>query len=228
MTERRASPTDLSAPLTADAVRTIFRTHRAQPPHTLTQRGDHDGNPGWGIAETLREAAVLVPLIDRSEGLHVLLTQRTAHLTAHAGQIAFPGGRLEHSDADAIAAALRETEEEIGLPHQHIEIIGRLDDYLTRTGFRVAPVVGIIRPPFTTRPDPYEVADIFEVPLGFLLDPANRRRNFSEFRGAMRQFWSFPYGERNIWGATAGMIVNLCDVLAPDVQNGSLPAAEAG
>lgn len=216
MTERRASP------LSAENVRSIFRTHRAQPPRTLTQRGDHDGNPGWGISETLRDAAVLVPLIDRVEGLNLLLTQRTAHLAAHAGQIAFPGGRLEQTDADAIAAALRETEEEIGLPRHHIEIVGRLDDYLTRTGFRVAPVVGIVRPPFTTRPDPGEVADIFEVPLAFLLDPANRRRNFSEFRGAMRQFWSFPYGERNIWGATAGMIVNLSDVL-----QGELPAAEA-
>lgn len=222
MTERRASSLDRSTALTADAVRTVFRTHRAQPPRTLAQRGDHDGNPGWGIAETLRDAAVLVPLVDRSEGLHVLLTQRTAHLAAHAGQIAFPGGRLESTDEDAIAAALRETEEEIGLPRQHIEIIGRLDDYLTRTGFRVAPVVGIVRPPFTTRAHPGEVADIFEVPLAFLLDPANRRRNFSEFRGAMRQFWSFPFGERNIWGATAGMIVNLADVLI-----GELPAQEA-
>src|ERR1700757_4336874 len=127
-------------------------------------RGDHDLNPGWTPPSSeVRPAAVLVPLVDRMDGMSVLLTQRTAHLSAHAGQIAFPGGRLEPEDPDAAAAALRETEEEIGLPREHVTLIGRLDTYVTGTGFEITPVVGIVSTPFTLSIDPFEVADVFEV-----------------------------------------------------------------
>jgi 8-oxo-dGTP pyrophosphatase MutT (NUDIX family) len=177
-------------------------------------RGDHDGNPDMPRADKLRPAAVLVPLVERPEGLCVLLTQRTAHLHDHAGQISFPGGRLEPDDPDAIAAALRETEEEIGLARRHVDVIGRLDTYQTRTAYEVTPVVGLVTPPFDLKPDPFEVADIFEVPLSFVLDPKNRERRSREFQGTQRHFWVLPYPDRFIWGATAGMLVNLAEVLA--------------
>src|SRR5271165_5248799 len=131
-------------------------------------RGDHDLNPGMTPPSTaLRPAAVLVPLVDRAEGMTVLLTLRTAHLNAHAGQVAFPGGRIEPEDRDAVAAALRETEEEIGLPREHVSLIGRLDTYVTGTGFEITPIVGIVSTPFSLTVDPYEVAEVFEVPLPF-------------------------------------------------------------
>jgi 8-oxo-dGTP pyrophosphatase MutT (NUDIX family) len=178
-------------------------------------RGDHDGNPGMPMpGEALRPAAVLVPLVERPEGLSVLLTQRTAHLNDHAGQISFPGGRIEADDIDPVAAALRETEEEIGLHRRHVEIVGRLDTYRTRTSYEVTPVVGLVRPPFDLVPDTFEVADIFEVPLTFVLDPRNRERRSRLFQGAERHFWVLPFPERYIWGATAGMLVNLAEVLA--------------
>ncbi len=178
-------------------------------------RGDHDLNPGMTPPSIeLRPAAVLVPLVDRPEGMSVLLTQRSAHLTAHAGQIAFPGGRLEVEDRDATAAALRETEEEIGLPREHVTLIGRLDTYLTGTGFEITPIVGIVSPPFSLTVDPFEVADVFEVPLPFVLDPGNHRRTERVFEEHRRVFFVLPYQNRNIWGATAGMLVNLAEVLA--------------
>ncbi len=178
-------------------------------------RGDHDLNPGMTLPSTaLRPAAVLVPLVDRPEGMSVLLTQRTAHLSAHAGQIAFPGGRLEPEDPDAAAAALRETEEEVGLPREHVSLIGRLDTYVTGTGFEITPVVGIVSTPFTLTVDPFEVADVFEVPLSFVLDPNNHRRTERIFEERRLVFFVLPYEDRNIWGATAGMLVNLAEVLA--------------
>jgi 8-oxo-dGTP pyrophosphatase MutT (NUDIX family) len=161
----------------------------------------------------LRPAAVLVPLVDRPEGVSVLLTQRTAHLHEHAGQVSFPGGRLEADDPDAIAAALRETEEEIGLARRHVEIVGRLDTYRTRTAFEVTPVVGIVKPPFELVPDRFEVADIFEVPLAYALDARNHERHAKIFQGIERHFWVLPYRDRYIWGATAGMLVNLYEAL---------------
>ena len=176
-------------------------------------RGDHQLNPGMMPIAELREAAVLVPLVERDHDFQVLLTQRTEHLAHHAGQIAFPGGRMEPSDADAVATALRETEEEIGLARAHVEPIGTLDRYITRTGFAVTPVVGFVRPPFDLALDPHEVADAFEVPLAFLLDPANRQRHTIEFQGMARYFYAFTYGDRYIWGATAGMLVNLAELL---------------
>ena len=177
-------------------------------------RGDHDLNP-WVSRPSmaLRPAAVLVPLIDHAHGMSVLLTQRTAHLSAHAGQISFPGGRIEEEDADAVAAALRETEEEVGLPADRISVIGRLDTYVTGTGFEITPVVGILAPPIAPTIDPFEVAEAFEVPLAFILDRRNHQRVERESAGRRRCFFVLPYEGRNIWGATAGILVNLAEVL---------------
>jgi 8-oxo-dGTP pyrophosphatase MutT (NUDIX family) len=162
----------------------------------------------------LTPAAVLVPLVDRPDGLTILLTQRTAHLQSHAGQISFPGGRKEPDDADAVATALRETEEEVGLPRQHITVVGQLDNYVTGTGFEVTPIVGIVTPPFPIVIDPFEVAEAFEVPLSYVLDGANHHQVERESAGRRRVFYVLPYEGRNIWGATAGMLVNLAEVLA--------------
>jgi 8-oxo-dGTP pyrophosphatase MutT (NUDIX family) len=178
-------------------------------------RGDHSLTEGEAPPETaLTLASVLVPLVDRPEGLTVLLTQRTAHLAAHAGQVSFPGGRVEPEDSDAIATALRESLEEIGLPADHVETVGRLDTYITGTGFEITPVVGLVRIPLSLTPDPYEVAEIFEVPLDFVLDPNNHERRSREWKGRMRSFFVLPYEDRYIWGATAAMLVNLAEVLA--------------
>jgi 8-oxo-dGTP pyrophosphatase MutT (NUDIX family) len=179
-------------------------------------RGDHDLNPGeTPPSAALRPAAVLVPLIDRSDGMTVLLTQRTAHLSAHAGQISFPGGRIEEQDTDAVAAALRETEEEVGLPRELVSVIGQLDTYITGTGFEITPIVGIVTPSYTLTIDPYEVAEAFEVPLAYILDKRNHNRQKRESAGRTRVFFVLPYEGRNIWGATAGMLVNLAEVLVP-------------
>jgi 8-oxo-dGTP pyrophosphatase MutT (NUDIX family) len=178
-------------------------------------RGDHDLNPGMSPPSTaLRPAAVLVPLVDHAGGMSILLTQRTAHLAAHAGQISFPGGKIEEHDADAVAAALRETEEEVGLTRDRVSVIGRLDTYVTGTGFEIAPVVGIVEPPFQLLIDPFEVAEAFEVPLAFILDRRNHQRIERESAGQRRCFFVLPYEGRNIWGATAGILVNLAEVLA--------------
>lgn len=178
-------------------------------------RGDREVTPDMTPpSAALRPAAVLVPLIERPQGLSVLLTRRTAHLSAHAGQVSFPGGRIEPDDTDAIAAALRETEEEVGLPRDRVTIVGRLDTYLTGTGFEITPVVGFVAAPYPLVIDPYEVAEAFEVPLDYILDPDNRREVERESAGRRRVFYVFPYQDRNIWGATAGILVNLAEVLA--------------
>jgi 8-oxo-dGTP pyrophosphatase MutT (NUDIX family) len=178
-------------------------------------RGDHDLNPGMTPpSRELRPAAVLVPIVDRVGGMTVLLTQRNASLSAHAGQIAFPGGRIEAGDRDAGAAALRETEEEVGLPPDYVTLIGRLDTYVTGTGFEITPMVGLVRAPFPLTIDPAEVAEAFEVPLDFVLDPANHRRIERTIEDCRRVFFVLPFEDRNIWGATAGMLVNLAEVLA--------------
>ena len=161
----------------------------------------------------LTPAAVLFPIVQR-EGKHtVLLTQRTAHLRDHAGQISFPGGRVEAEDLSPIHTALRETEEEIGLSRERIQVLGFLPEYRTGTGFRVTPVVALVLPPFELQPDPFEVAEVFEVPLAFLLDPANHQQHSVHYRGALRQYFAMPYGDYFIWGATAGMIRSLTERL---------------
>lgn len=185
------------------------------------ERGDHDLNPGMMPTAELRAAAVLVPLVARLDGISILLTQRTTHLPRHPGQIAFPGGRIEDSDANVVAAALRETEEEIGLDRAHVEPVGELDRYITRTGFTVTPVVGIVSPPFTLVPNPHEVADVFEVPLAHFLDEANHKIDGRMVDGRERRFYAMPYGQRYIWGATAGMLKNLHFILTTASQAGS-------
>ena len=154
-------------------------------------------------------AAVLVPVVNRDEGLTMLLTQRSADLPNHPGQISFPGGRVEPEDASLADAALREATEEVGLPRERVAILGELPHYETVTGFRVTPVVGWVEPPFSLVPDPTEVADVFEVPLAFLLDPANQQRVFRMQGTRRRDYWAIPYGERYIWGATAAMLMIL-------------------
>jgi 8-oxo-dGTP pyrophosphatase MutT (NUDIX family) len=178
-----------------------------------SSRGDHDLNPGMVPVTVLREAAVLVPIVERPEGLTMMLTQRTDHLDHHPGQISFPGGHIEDDDASPEDAALREAEEEVGLERTHVEIIGRLDQYVTRTGFSITPIVGLIDPSHSVSADEFEVADIFEVPLAFLLDANNHRRDSRIYKGTKREFYAMPFGDYYIWGATAGMIRNLYDVL---------------
>ena len=156
-----------------------------------------------------RSAAVLVPIINRPDGLAVLFTERSASLPDHAGQISFPGGRVEAGDLDVDVAALRETEEEIGLPRDRVTILGRLADYETVTGYRVTPVVGWVEPPFQVVPDPVEVADVFEVPLAFLLEPLNQKRHFRMLGQLRRDYFAIPFGDRYIWGATAAMLMIL-------------------
>ena len=157
-----------------------------------------------------------VPLVNRPQGLQLLLTQRSASLPDHPGQISFPGGRVEPTDADHAAAALRETTEEIGLSATRVEVLGRLAQYETVTGFRVVPVVGWVEPPFDLAPDPLEVADVFEVPLEFILDTANHQRHYRMLGTIRRDYWAIPWLHRYIWGATAAMLLILERTLSHD------------
>ena len=169
-----------------------------------------------GIAaepQSWRPASVLVPLIDRAPGITVLLTQRTDDMPSHAGQIAFPGGRRQADDADAVATALRETEEEVGLSRRFIDVVGAVDPYRTGTGYEITPIVGIVRPGFTIHADPREVADVFAVPLEHFLDEVNHKIGSRLYNGRERRYYAMPYGERYIWGATAGMLKNLHFIL---------------
>ena len=196
----------VSEPLTPEAVRAAFTS--APPPG---KRGD-DVEPTPDRPR--RAASVLIPLLMHAHGIRVLLTRRTPHLSAHAGQVSFPGGRSEEHDMDAVATALRETEEEVGLPRSHVEVIGRLDLFNTGTGFAITPIVGLVSVPFPLKPDPSEVAETFEVPLDFILDPANRKRGQRERNGQMRHYFIYDYGGHEVWGATAAMLVNLSEILA--------------
>lgn len=160
-------------------------------------------------------AAVLIPIVNRPSGLTVLLTQRTAHLRDHAGQVSFPGGRCEPVDASPVATALRESREEVGIAPEQVEILTNLPDYFTSTGFRVTPIVGLVTPPLNLRLDDFEVAEVFEPPLSFLLDPVNYRRHQVEREGVPHTYWAVPWQGYFIWGATAGMLVGLRDCLMP-------------
>ena len=169
-------------------------------------------------------AAVLVPIVERAEGLTVLLTQRSSHLRNHAGQISFPGGRIEASDAGPLQAALREAEEEIGLAPEHVQVVGYLQPQLVLSGFWVTPVVGFVRPGFGLQLDAREVQAVFEVPLLHILDPANHRARERRIGEVSVQVYDIPFEGRNIWGATAGMLVALQQLLAArhDVTGGPL------
>jgi 8-oxo-dGTP pyrophosphatase MutT (NUDIX family) len=198
-------------------------------PERLTARGLRElfANPPAWTPELLREikfanrapahAAVMLPLVMRDE-LTLLLTQRTAHLSTHSGQIALPGGKIDPTDADPTAAALRETFEEIGIPPERIEVLGTLPVYVTGTSFIVTPVVGLLEPGFVLVPNPDEVDDVFEVPLSFLMNPLHHRRHAFDFEGVVREWYSMPYQdgdqERFIWGATAGMLRNFYRLLS--------------
>jgi len=164
-------------------------------------------------AGRVTQAAVLIPLVVKAEGLFVLLTQRTNHLHDHAGQISFPGGRMDAQDRSASDTALRESEEEIGLRRDHVEIIGNLPEYLTVSGYKVTPVVALVKPQAEYILDAFEVADIFEVPLSFLMDPANHQVRIWQSEQGSRRFYAMPYENRFIWGATAGMLRNLYHLL---------------
>lgn len=186
------------------------RLHRE--PVATARFSDDDLNPQARIiAEgvTPIPAAVMVSVIADASGLQMLLTQRTAHLARHGGQVAFPGGRIENGDGGPVEAALRETEEETGIARDFIEPLGFLDTYLTSSSYRVVPVVGLVRRGFTLALDANEVTDVFEVPLAFLMNPDHHRKGSRAWQGATRFFHEMPYGERYIWGATAGMIRNL-------------------
>jgi len=204
-------------PLTADApgIFLLSREGIAErlrtPPPAPEQNDLHTITLQEGVRVT--EAAVLVPLVNRNGTVAVMFTQRTAHLTDHGGQISFPGGRVESSDAGREDTALRETEEEVGLSRACITLLGKLPDYEIPSGFRITPVVGWIEPPFTLQPDAFEVAEVFEAPLDYFLDPANYLRRQYHFRGRHRHYMAIPYEGRYIWGATAGMLYSLCRML---------------
>ncbi len=217
----QAIPADRLQP---DALRARFASTLHAP------AGKGDGEDAWvpefiGDGQRLSEravraAAVLVPLVRRPEGLTVLLTRRTDHLNDHAGQVSFPGGRTDPEDVDPIATALREAQEEVGLAADEIEVIGVLPTYTTVTAYEVTPVVGLLDPPRALALDAFEVAEVFEVPLAFLMDPANHRRHAMEFQGIARRFISMPWGADAdgqpyfVWGATAAMLRNLYGFLA--------------
>lgn len=178
--------------------------------------GDHVLNPDLvgGLAGTkLREAAVLVPVVDDGGETRVILTRRAAAMRKHSGQVAFPGGSVDAGDGSAEIAAMREAEEEISLDRSFIEPVGQLPVYLTTTGFRITPVLALVRPGYTLIANPTEVDAVFEVPLSFLMDPANHRRESRVWEGIERHYYVMPYGEHYIWGVTAGIIRTLYERL---------------
>lgn len=180
-------------------------------PNIIPKRGDHDMDPVMreiAMVRPIRPAAVLVGIVDHPEP-SVLLTQRTAHLLDHAGQIAFPGGKIDAGDNGPLGAALREATEETGLDPAYVEPIGYLDVYMTTLGYRIVPVVARVRPGFTLTINPHEVEDAFEVPLAFVMKEANHQRHNREWKGMMRSFYAIPFEQRYIWGVTAGILRNL-------------------
>lgn len=183
------------------------------PPLESLLTADDIERQQWIGQRELKPAAVLLLVVNRIEP-SVVFTQRTTHLPDHPGQVSFPGGRCDAEDCSPEETALREAEEEVGIAPARVEILGRLPEYRTSTGYTVAPVVGWAEPPLEYRPDPQEVEDVFEVPLAFLLDPRNHRYESAFHQGRMRRFWAMPWGDRYIWGATAGMLVTFQRILA--------------
>src|SRR5215472_800470 len=197
---------------------TLDVPHGLTDPNVTPKRGDHDADPVMrAIAEVrpIRPAAVLVPVVDRPEPT-VLLTQRTTELSSHAGQIAFPGGKIDPTDASPLAAALREAREEIGLDGRLVHPIGYLDLYLTRLGYRIVPTLARVEPNFELALNPAEVHDTFEVPLSFLMQPINHELHSREWNGMIRHFYAIPFADRYIWGVTAGILRNLHDRIYRD------------
>ena len=195
----------------ARAVLTLDPPAGLADPESLPLRGDHDADPvvkAMAAVRPVKPAAVLIAVIERDEPM-VLLTQRTAHLKQHAGQIAFPGGKIDATDATPLAAALREADEEVGLAASAVEPIGYLDVYMTTLGYRIVPVVARVRPGFTLTLNPGEVEDAFEVPLSFMMEVANHQTHSREWQGMMRSYYAIPFGDRYIWGVTAGIFRNL-------------------
>jgi 8-oxo-dGTP pyrophosphatase MutT (NUDIX family) len=187
----------------------------ALDPAFAPARGDYVLNapaPDADIVAGARPAAVLAPIVARADEPTVLLTLRASHMRSHSGQIAFPGGKIDDGET-ALAAALREAQEEIGLEPRFVEPLGWLDPYLTGTGYRIMPLVAVVDPAFTLTINPHEVEDVFEAPLSFLMDGANHQRQSREWQGKLRHFYAMPYGERYIWGATAGILRNLFERL---------------
>jgi len=187
-------------------------------PNITPTHGDHDADPvmrAIAAVRPIRPAAVLVPIVDRPEPT-VLLTQRTTELSSHAGQIAFPGGKIDPGDASPLAAALREASEEIGLDRRLVHPIGYLDLYLTTLGYRIVPTVARVDPDFELALNAAEVHDTFEVPLAFLMQPINHQRHSREWNGMIRHFYAIPFADRYIWGVTAGILRNLHDRIYRD------------
>jgi 8-oxo-dGTP pyrophosphatase MutT (NUDIX family) len=207
-----AVPGDLLAPLWLRQVLSSQIDRKISIPDESAIR--YPGREGAPV-----QAAVLVPMVMRPEGVTVLLTQRAAHLNDHAGQISFPGGRIEATDASPIAAALRETEEETGLKHEYIEVLGALPRYLTSSGFAIHPITALVKPGFELNPDTFEVAEVFEVPLSFLTNPDHYRLHRATLSdGTARQYYSAHWNQYFIWGATAAMLLGLCQVLSESAQ----------
>ena len=203
-----------STAFTAEDFRRRAATERA--PFADDDCGDHRLNPDMRdliVRDGLRDAAVLIPVVDHRDGASVILTKRAEKLRSHSGQVSFPGGRLDPTDPTPEHAALRETEEEIGLSPDHIEVVGRMPDYVSGSGFRIAPILSVVRPGFRLTINADEVDDAFEVPLSFLMDPRNHSRESRFWQEKERHFYTMPFGERYIWGVTAGIIRTLYERL---------------
>lgn len=207
----RAGAPDVADFLALAAQRLLHEPPVVVEPHA-SLRGDHTHNPGdlaTPRPNAPAPAAVLVPVVAHPDGATVLFTERASGLRNHSGQVAFPGGRMDAEDPTPLDAALREAEEEIGLDRAHVRPIGYLDPYLSSSNYLITPVVGLVAPGFALTLNPGEVADAFEVPLGFLMDSVNHQLHSREWKGTIRRYYAIPFGERYIWGVTAGIVRNL-------------------